>query len=163
MKDRPNILCEVGARSHGVIHLVFFAAVWVAAIAFALAVPGLPGWWVVCWIAAATLTVVIVAGHVLPLVVGGGTYRVVVQDGWLRVESPHQALGSSFAVALPAIRELVVRTSSEWSDAYEIHTQSGETFLLENGVGEKVFQALRQLHAEIPIARRGYQLGSGTR
>ena len=155
MRDKPEVLCEVGARRHGVIILVFFAAVWVAAIAFALAVPGLPRWWVVCWIAAATLTVAIVGGHVIPLVVSGGTYRVVVQDEWLRVESPRQALGPSFAVPLPAITELVVRASSEWSDTYEVHTHSGEKFPLGNGVGEEVFKTIRLLLPEIPIERRG--------
>jgi hypothetical protein len=155
MKDRPHVLYEVGARAHGTIILVFFAAVWVAAIVFALAVPGLPGGWVACWIAAATLTVAIVAGQVIPLVVRGGTYRVVVQDDWLRVDSPHQALGPSFAVALSAITHLVVQTSSEGSDTYEVHTHTGQKHPLANGVGEEVLKAIHLLHPEIPIERRG--------
>ena len=97
----------------------------------------------------------IVAGNVIPFMVCGGAYRVVVQDEWLRVESPHPTLGPSFAVALPTIRKLVVRTSSEWPDSYEVHTHSGETFPVENGVGEAVFKGIRQLHPDIPIERHG--------
>lgn len=153
MNGKPDVF-EVDARRHGIVLSVFFAAVWVAAVAFALAVPGLPGWWVVYWIAAATFTVAIVAMRVTPLVLRGGTYRAVVQDDWLRVESPHRALGPSFAVALPAIAQLVVRTSSESPDRYEVHTHSGEKFPLDNGVGKKVFEAVRQLYPEVPIERR---------
>jgi hypothetical protein len=155
MNDKPDAICEIGARSHAVVILVFFAVVWVAAIAFALAVPGLPGWWAACWIAAATLTVAIVVRHVMPLLVRGGTYRVSIQDEWLRADSPHPKLGRSFAVALPAITKLVVRTSSEGPDSYEVHTGTGERFPLENGVGEEIFKAIRRLHPEIPIERRG--------
>jgi hypothetical protein len=155
MSDKPDALCEVGARQHGVVMLVFFAVVWVAAIAFALGVPGLPAWWAVCWIAAATLTVAFVVRKVMPLMVSGGTYRVVVQDDFLRAESPHPELGRSFAVALSAITRLVVQTSSEWADRYEVHTDRGETFLLENGAGEEIFKAIRRLHPEIPVERGG--------
>jgi len=155
MNDKPNVLCEVGARAHGVVVLVFFAVVWVAAIALVIAVRGFPAWWVVCWITAATLTVVIVTRKVLPLVLRGGTYRVVVQQDWLRVESPHRAMGPSFAVALADITELVVQVSNESLDSYELHTSGGEKFPLKNGVGQAVFNAIRQLHPEIPMERRG--------
>ena len=151
MKDKPDVLCEVGARAHGACFLVFFAAVWVAAVALVVAVPGFPAWWAVCWVAAATLTVAVVAGRLIPLVVRGGAYRVVVQEGWLRVDSPHPVLGPGFAVALPDITALVVQTSDESLDRYEVHTRGGEKFPLENGVGEKVFKAIRLLHAEIPL------------
>jgi hypothetical protein len=155
MKAKPTLLCEVGARTHGVCILVFFTFVWVAAIALVVAVGGFPGWWVFCWVAAATLTGAIVAGKVLPLVVRGGTYRVVVQQECLRVESPHQVLGPSFAVALADITVLVVQMSKEWPDTYEVHTHRGEKFPLESGVGAEVFKAIRLLHPEIPIERRG--------
>jgi hypothetical protein len=151
MKDKPDVLCEVGARAHGAVFLVFFAAVWGAAIALVVAVPGFPAWWAVCWVAAATLTVAVVAGRLIPLVVRGGTYRVVVQDDWLRVDSPHQVMGPGFAVALPDITALVVQTSDESLDRYEVHTRGGEKFPLENGVGGEVFQAIRLLHPEIPL------------
>jgi hypothetical protein len=152
MSDKPDIVCEVGAREHGVVILVFFAIVWLAALGIAFA---FPGWWAVCWMAAATLTVAIVAGQVIPVMVRGGTYRVVVQGDWLRAESPHPALGPSFAVALPDITELVVQTSGESADRYEVHTRNGEKLPLENGVGEGVFKTIHHLHPEIPIARRG--------
>ena len=155
MTDRPNIVCEIGARAYGSCMLAFFAVVWVAAVAFAVAFPSLPGWWVVCWIAAATFTVAFIAVQLIPLVVRGGAYRVVVQDEWLRVESPHQVLGPSFAVALPDITELVVQIYNEGSDSYEVHTRSGEKFPLAIGVGEGVFKAIRLLHPEIPLERRG--------
>jgi hypothetical protein len=151
MKDKPDVLCEVGARAHGACFLVFFAAVWVAAVALVVAVPGFPAWWAVCWVAAATLTVAIVAGRLLPLVVRGGAYRVVVQDDWLRVDSPHRVMGPSFAVALPDITALVVQASNESLDRYEVHTRGGEKFPLENGVGEAVFKAIRLLHPQIPL------------
>ena len=152
MSDRRDILCEVGARTHGVVILLFFAVAWVAAVGFALA---FPGWWAVLWIAAATLTVAIVAGNVIPLLVRGGTYRVVIEGQWLRAESPHPALGPCFAVALSTITKLVVQSSSEWPDSYEVHTDSGEVYFLGNGVGEGVFKAIRRLHPEIPMERRG--------
>jgi hypothetical protein len=152
MSDRRDILCEVGARTHGVVILLLFAVAWVAAVGFALA---FPGWWAVLWIAAATLTVAIVAGNVIPLLVRGGTYRVVIEGQWLRAESPHPDLGPSFAVALSAITKLVVQSSSEWPDSYEVHTDSGEVYFLGNGVGEGVFKAIRRLHPEIPMERRG--------
>jgi hypothetical protein len=152
MSERRDILCEIGARTHGVVLLLFFAIAWVAAFVFALA---WPGWWAVLWIATATLTVVLVAGNVIPLMIRGGTYRVVIEGPWLRAESPHPALGPCFAVALSTITKLVVQSSSEWADRYEVHTDSGGTFLLRTGVGEGVFQAIRRLHPEIPLERRG--------
>jgi hypothetical protein len=154
MSDKPHILCEVGARMHGAVILLFFAVAWVAAVAFALAFP-VPGWWAVLWIAAATLTLAIAAGKALPLMVHGGTYRVVIQGPWLRAESPHPALGPGFTVALSAITRLVVQSSSEGPDRYEVHTHSGETFPLGNGVGEGIFKAIRQVRPEIPIERHG--------
>src|SRR5262245_31231142 len=125
MNDKPDFLYEVGARTHGVVILLFFAVVWVAAIALGVALRGLPGGEVFCWCwsAAATLTVAFVAGKVVPFMVRGGTYRVVVQDDWLRVESPHEALGPSFAVALPDITELVVQMSNDSLDSYKVHTR----------------------------------------
>jgi hypothetical protein len=155
MNDKPDLVYQVGARTHGGCMLLFFAVVWVAAIGFALGVPGLPGWWVVCWIAAATLTMAFLAGKHLPLVIRGGTYRLVIQDGWLRAESPHQLLGPSFAVALSTITKLVVRPYNDGLDSYEVHTSSGETVPLEDGLGPWVFKAIRQLHPEIQVERRG--------
>jgi len=155
MTDKPDIVCEIGARGYGACMLVFFAVVWVAAVAFAVAFPSLPRWWVVCWIAAATFTVAFVAVQLIPLVVRGGAYRVVVQDEWLRVDSPHQTLGPSFAVALPDITELVVHINNEGLDSYVVHTRSGEKFPLDYGVGGAVFNAIRLLHPEIPLERRG--------
>jgi hypothetical protein len=155
MNDKPDLVYQVGARAHGVAMLLFFAVVWVAAVAFALFAPGLPGWWVFCWIAAATLTMGFLAGKHLPLVIRGGTYRLAVQDEWLQAESPHPVLGPSFAVALSTITMLVVRPCSEGLDRYEVHTSSGETFPLEDGLGPRVFQVIRQLHPEIHLERRG--------
>jgi len=77
MTDKPNIVCEIGARAYGSCMLAFFAVVWVAAVAFAVAFPSLPGWWVVCWIAAATFTVAFIGVQLIPLVVRGGAYRDV--------------------------------------------------------------------------------------
>jgi hypothetical protein len=154
MNDKPDFVYQFGARGHGGCMLLFFAIVWVAAVAFALFFPGLPGWWVVCWIAAATLTMAFLGGKHLPLVIGGGTYRLVIQHGWLRAESPHQLLGSSFAVALSTITKLVVRPYSDGPDSYEVHTSSGETFPLEDGLGPSVFKAIRQLHPEISVEQR---------
>jgi hypothetical protein len=154
MNDKPDMLYEMGARTHGVFLLLFFAVIWVGAVAFAL-VLSVPGWWAVCWIAAATLTVAIVAGQVIPFMVRGGTYRVVVQDEWLRSESPHPALGLSFTVALPSITKLVVHSYNEGLDSYEVHTQGGESFPLPDPVGAWVFKAIQQLHPEIPLERRG--------
>jgi hypothetical protein len=155
MKDNPTVLCEIGARAHGACFLVFFAAVWVAAVALVVFVRGFPRWWVFCWVAAATLTVAFLAAQVLPLVVRGGTYRVLVQEEWLRVESPHRVLGPGFAVAFPDITALVVQVFNESLDRYEVHTRSGDKFPLESGVGESVFQAIRLLHPEIPLQRLG--------
>jgi hypothetical protein len=153
MNDKSDIVYEVGARRHGGCLLLFFGVVWVAAVAFAVAF-NVPRWWAVCWVAAATLTVVIIAAQVVPYMVRGGTYRVVIQDEWLRAESPHPALGPSFAVALPAITKLVVQSWSEGT-YYEVHTESGEPIRLDQAIGAGLFKAIHQLHPEIPIERRG--------
>jgi hypothetical protein len=153
MSDKPDIVFEEGARTHGACMLLFFGVVWVAAVAFAVAFD-VPGWWAVCWIAAATLTVAVIAGQVIPYMVRGGTYRVVIQDEWLRAESPHPALGPSFAVALPTITKLVVRPYSDGQD-YEVHTRSGEKLLLDEALGAWIFKAIHQLHPEIPIESPG--------
>jgi hypothetical protein len=97
----------------------------------------------------------VLAGKHLPLVIRGGTYRLVIQDGWLRAESPHQLLGPSFAIALSTITKLVVRPYSDGLDSYEVHTSSGETFPLKDGLGPSVFEVIRQLHPEIQVERRG--------
>ena len=46
---------------------------------------------------------------------------------------------------------LVVQTSDESLDRYQVHTRGGEKFPLENGVGGEVFRAIRLLHPEIPL------------
>jgi hypothetical protein len=43
MKGKPTVLCGVGGRAHGVAILVFFAAVWVAAVALVVAAHGFGG------------------------------------------------------------------------------------------------------------------------
>jgi hypothetical protein len=151
MTDRRDILGEVSAREYGVTHLVFFIVAWTAALGIALAVRG---WWAVLWMAAATLTVAIIAAQVVPMIVRGGKYRVLVEGQWLRAESPNPALGPSFAVPLSAISKLIVRAGADGPDSYEVHTDQGESFLLGRGIGEGVFQALHRLHPEIPIERR---------
>jgi hypothetical protein len=156
MKADATVLAELGARAYGGCMLVFFACVWLAALAFVvIGYAGLPAWWMICWMAAATLTVAFIGGKVLPLVLRGGTYRVVLEEERLRVESPHHILGPSFAVALAEITVLVVQMSNDFPDTYEIHTRSGEKFRLQDSVGGEAFNALQVLHPEIPIERRG--------
>jgi hypothetical protein len=136
--------------------LVFFACVWAAALAFVvIGYADLPAWWMIGWMTAATLTVAIIGGKLLPLVLRGGTYRVVLEAELLRVESPHAVLGPSFAVALSNITALVVQAYNDGLDTYEIHTRSGEKFRLQDSVGAEAFAAFRSLHPEIPIERRG--------
>jgi hypothetical protein len=154
MPDKPDFVHETGARAYAGCILLFFGVVWVAAVALAFAFD-FPRWWAVCWVAAATLTVAIVAGQLIPVLVRGGTHRLIIQDGWLRADSPHPVLGPSFAVALSTITKLVVRPCSDGPDAYEVHTSGGETLPLSEALGPWVFQAIHQLHPEVPIERSG--------
>jgi hypothetical protein len=154
MSGKPDLLREMNARTHAIVLLLFFLAVWVAALVLVLAVPGFPVWWACLWVAAASLTVIIIGATLGPLLVRGGAYRVVVQDDWLRVESPHHSLGPSFAVALSSVVRLVTGASYDGPDYYQVHTRTGQAFPLEHGFGEAVFEAIRRLHPEVPVERR---------
>jgi hypothetical protein len=93
------------------------------------------------------------------LAIKGGVFRVVIQDGRLRVQSPFRLFGTSFDLALPEIQRLVRREQAEGPILYEIHTHAGGVVLLPYSgfgfmpyhVANAVFATLHRLHPEIPI------------
>src|SRR5262249_45140976 len=111
-------------------------------------------WW--AWFVAGFCGLALVgfaATHV-PLLVRGGTYRVVVQDGRLGVGSPHRSLGPRFELSLPSVPRLVIWSVSEEADRYEIHTCSGEVYELKTPCAKRVFEAIQQLHPGIAVESR---------
>jgi len=156
-RNRADFVEEMGGRTYALLNLgCFFGVVGIFA-AVTLLIPGVidhAKWWVIFWIAAGTLTLAVLAANLGPLLLRGGAYRVVAQDGWLRVDSPHRCLGPSFAVALTAIARLVISKNSDSPDRYEVCTASGQNFEVNHVCGERVFEAIRRLRPEIPVELR---------
>ncbi|HMP04648.1 MAG TPA: hypothetical protein PKD86_14450 [Gemmatales bacterium] len=81
----------------------------------------------------------------------GGTYRVEVRGGRLRVESPALwSFGPSFDVALDSIQRLHVSYPHDGDgNEFKVETTSG-TFDVHAECGRELFAALRRLRPEMP-------------
>src|SRR5262249_22680188 len=107
----PDFCYEMGLRAFALIRLGWLGGLSIVFAAVAGLLPVVLGsaqWW--AWLMAALcgLGLVALAATHIPLLVRGGTYRVVVQAGRLRVDSPHQSLGPSFDVPLSSVQRLVI-------------------------------------------------------
>src|SRR5262249_46701559 len=131
-----------------------FLAGFVAVVGLLPVVLGFALWW--AWFVAGFCGLALVgfAATHLPLVVRRGTYRVVVQDGRLRVDSPHRSLGPSFEVPLPSVQRLVIWDVSEGAVRYEIHTCAGEVYELKHLFARRVFEAIQELHPGVAVETR---------
>jgi hypothetical protein len=153
----PDFRDEMGARAYVLGSLGCLGAFLAGFVAVAGLLPvvlGFAPWW--AWFVAGFCGLALVgfaATHV-PLLVHGGTYRVVVQDGRLRVDSPHRRLGASFEVPLPSVQRLVIWNASEGAARYEIHTCSGEVHELKHLFARRVFEAIQQLHPGVAVESR---------
>ncbi len=150
MSEKPEFLWELDARSDALVGVgcslaafVGFALltlftrlksepVWIRG----LAISGILG---LGWMAA-------VCG---PRIVKGGTYRVLIRGDRLRVSSPYADLGPSFEVALPAIARLVIAKNSEGDERFSVETDTGESWRVHEGCGQKLFEAIRRLRPEV--------------
>jgi hypothetical protein len=153
----PDFCDEMGVRGYALGSLGCLGAFLAGFLAVAGLLPvtlGFAQWW--AWFLAGFCGLALVgfaATHV-PLVVRGGTYRVVVQDGRLRVDSPHRSLGPSFEVPLPSVQRLVIWDVSEGAVRYEIHTCAGEVYELKSPCAKRVFEAIQQLHPGVAVESR---------
>lgn len=153
MSTKPDFLDESSARGHALVNLAgFFVALAVLGVVvwlFPVVAKGFRLW---VWIGLATVGFLLVAWAVAygrPLL-RGGTYRVAVQGGRLRVDSPHRSLGPSFDVALGEVERLVVRHDQDGPSGYEVHTRAGEAFEVNGFCAGRLFEAVRRLCPEIP-------------
>jgi len=157
MKGSPDFVFAMGARSYvlgnlgciGAILSIFALVTWL--------VPGVMDeapWWVWGWIALGSFTVVYFLAQFARLLWREGTYRVLVQDGRLLVQSPDQRLGASFDVALAEIRQLVIWKRNEGTDRYELHMDSGDVHEVHGSCGEALFAALKKLNPKLLLGLR---------
>ena len=148
---------EMGVRGYALGSLGCLGAFLAGFVAVAGLLPvtlGFAQWW--AWFVAGFCGLALVgfaATHV-PLVVRGGTYRVVVQDGRLRVDSPHRSLGATFEVPLASVQRLVIWNVSEGAARYEIQTCAGEVYELKSPFAKQVFEAIQQLHPGVAVESR---------
>ena len=153
----PGFRDEMGVRGYVLGSLGCLGAFLAGFVAVAGLLPvilGFAPWW--AWFVAGFCGLALVgfaATHV-PLLVRGGTYRVVVQDGRLYVDSPHRSLGASFEVPLPSVQRLVIWNVSEGVDRYEIHTCAGEVYELKSPFAKRVFEAIQGRHPGVAVASR---------
>jgi hypothetical protein len=153
----PDFRDEMGVRAYALGSLGCLGAglaVFVAVAGLLPVILGFAQWW--AWFVAGFCGLAL-AGFAtthIPLLFRGGTYRVVVQNGRLRVDSPHRSLGPSFDVPLQAVQRLVIWNVSEGAVRYEIHTCAGEVFELKSPCAKRVFEAIRQLHPGVAVESR---------
>ncbi len=157
--SKPDFLEEIGARWFGLGNLVCLSVALGSMLAIFFLLLPLPGGWNVkwlvwVWLGFSGLFVGFLITTFGPLLLWGGTYRVIVQEGRLRVESPHQTFGPSFDVQLTEIERLVFREVSDAANRYEVHTRSGELFEVNGACAVLVFEAVQRLHPEIPRETR---------
>lgn len=158
MGTDPDFLDESSARGHALVGLsCFFVALAVLGIAVWL----FPVVWqearVWVWAGLATAGFLLVAWAVTygRALLRGGTYRVMIQGGRLRVDSPYRSLGPAFDVALDDIDRLVVRHDADGAlVGHEIYTRTGVAFEVNGFCAERLFAAIRRLRPEIPHERR---------
>jgi hypothetical protein len=153
----PDFRDEMRVRGYALGSLGCLGAFLAGFVAVAGLLPvtlGFAQWW--AWFVAGFCGLALVgfAATHIPLLVRGGTYRVVVQGGWLRVDSPHRSLGPSFDVPLPSVQRLVIWNVSEGVDRYEIQTCAGEVYELKSPFAKRVFEAIQGLHPGVAVASR---------
>jgi hypothetical protein len=153
----PDFRDEMGVRGYALGSLGCLGAFLAGFVAVAGLLPvtlGFAQWW--AWFVAGFCGLALVgfAATHIPLLVRGGTYRVVVQDGRLRVDSPHRSLGPSFEVPLLSVQRLVIWNVSEGVDRYELHTCAGEVYELKSPFAKRVFEAIQGLHPGVAVGSR---------
>ena len=154
MSDKPDFLWELNARTNALVGvgctftalagfslLTLFTSlnsepIWVGGLAIA----GVLG---LAWIAAVCGT----------RIVKGGVYRVLIGDNRLRVSSPYAGLGPTFDLALPSITRLFVLKDSEGDERFSVEAGAGQSWRIQEGCGQKLFEAIRLLRPDLDIVR----------
>jgi len=156
----PAFLHKLDVRRHAVFNLTIFFAVLTILIVATFLVPGAKdsGLWLTFLAVLGGGNLVLMLLIFLPSLVRGGTYRVIIQDDSLRVESPSKLFGESFEISLPMILRLVIRKHYDSVDRHEIHSRDGQIIVLDKTYSgkrhlpaPKLFETIRQLHPEIPV------------
>lgn len=159
MLERPSFLHEFNVRTHALFNLalVLFGLGLLIGATFAIRhLRESPMWWFMLALIAvwpvAFCTILFV-----PLAYRGGKYRAVIQDGRLRIESPHWIFGDSFELPLSEIAQLVVRKKESRRDLHGIRAGDGTTYPLDASFSgrrhiraEELFAVIRRLRPEIP-------------
>ena len=133
MADDPDFFHELSARRHALFNLAIYSASLGFLVGMTFLIPGARESRVWVWGLAAVggLNALFIVPMFVPLAIRGGTYRVTVWAGRLRVESPHGLFGRSFQVSLSDISQLMVRGLSDGPTRHEIQTRHGEKFCLD--------------------------------
>jgi hypothetical protein len=155
---------ELNTRRHALSNLALFAGGVAALAAAPFIIPPHPltepfwelWWWFVGLVGGVNAVILLAAFG--PSAVRGGTYRVIVEGGVLRVESPSQLFGTSFEVPLADIARLVVLIDIDGPERHAIDTAGGVRHVLDathNGwqhlPADRLFEAVRRLRPEIPV------------
>ena len=155
MGDPPDYLFQVSSRAYAAVPLALAGLVAGLVAAVTAAVPALrqDREWVAA-VAVGVPAVLLAAGAWFGVaVVRGGVYRVEVQGGRLRVDSPsRRVFGPGFEVDLAAIERLLVRSNGDWPDEYEMHTPAG-AFRIDSVCGGDLFEVIRRVRPGVPCER----------
>jgi hypothetical protein len=163
MPERPAFLHELDVRGHALLNiaLVLFGLGLLVGATLAIRVTReSPMWWFMLALIA-VWPVAICAILFVPLAYRGGKYRVVIQDGRLRIESPHWIFGESFELPLSEIAQLVVRNKESSRHLHGIRAIDGTVYQLDASFSgrrhieaEQLFAVIRRLRPEIPIVEK---------
>ncbi len=154
MDDEPDFLWEMSARSYAASNFVMFVGVAGLFVGLTFAVPGLrqEQRWVNAVEVIVPATLLFVGIGFGAVAVRGGTYRVVVCGGRLRVDSPCEwAFGPGFEVDLAEIERLVVRRNPDGPDGYEVRPAGGRACRVWSGCGDRLFEAIRRVRPDLAV------------
>lgn len=161
MPDAPDFHHELSARRHAVFNLAIYAAGSAIMLLgyWGLVLGGVMTARVLWAVAAAGGFVMLFSLLMfLPLAVRGGTYRVTLSGGRLRVESPHWLFGRIFRLKLSDIARLVVRGTTDGPERHEVHAHDGRTFCLDDTFSgrrhlpaDELFAAIRRRCPDVPL------------
>jgi hypothetical protein len=159
----PDFLHELDARRHGLFNLTLFFAGLALLVPATLLFPGAVSewWWVGTLLVLGGGNLILFLVVFVPVVRNGGTYRVLVRDDWLVIQSPHRIFGPSLEIALGSIGRLVIRKNADGLDRHEIQTRDGRTFRLDGTFSgkrhldtEQLFEVIRRLRPQIPVQQQ---------
>jgi|GEM_PF-3802248 len=161
MQGGPDFVHELDVRWFAFREWAIFLPIFLVLVAATIFVPELsraPVWvWGISIIGG--LNLIVYGYFFIPMLVRGGRYRAIIENGRLRVDCPFEKLGPSFEIGLDEIEKLVVRENSEGPDNHEIHPP-GQILVLDSfrsanwlHPAKDIFVTIQRLRPNIPLIK----------